>query len=865
MPELPSMRETVLGVFLHDIGKFAQRAAWREGRFSPATENLIQNILPQAPDGRFTHWHALYTAEFFEWLEQEYISLPGGLNPSQIRKVAVHHHNPGGSDPLEWLCAEADRLSAGMERKPKDEEFEMVTRGQGDYIRTALLSPFARVHIYKDRPPTRSEIPLAPLLPGKDVFPREVVETKEYPERYRQLWAKFLDEFRNIASGPNEELFEEALLSLSGRYQHAVPSSTKDQPDISLHDHAHAAAAVAAALYRWHEEDGSLDNAARIRDRQIPKFRFLAGDLSGIQSTLFQLAHQGVRGVNRILRARSFYMTLILEAAAMDARSAFGLPAFSLLQCAGGRFLILVPNLNSTESTVDALRRRIEPWIYRRWKGQLALNLALSSPFSADQLIRGHYPGLLRLLSACVENEKLRPFRTTLLHGAVHSYADYQEGWVCQACGVRPGSNRESTDAEEPLYRCDPCHQEYELGRILPEAVCIRWEGEPGDLSLEFWQDLVLHVDVERPRRLSASRSGWELWRPEQKDRLVPELPLRFVANYVPRITEADLAKAAYRSLSEQAGTCRPGDLKLFEQIATDDIVEHNGELRGVRRLAVLKADVDSLGMIFQRGLGPDISLSRTAALSRMMDFFFSACLPWLIAREFPSTYTVYAGGDDLLLIGPWRQTLHLALRLRSEFGRWVGNNPNITLSAGLELIKDNSPLNRAAEAAEMRLERSKARKNRAGNSLKDGVCAIDAAPQSWQEFEAQLERAEQLRLYLEQGRVSQALVFRLLGLDEERLEVELAAASRSSIPFPTVDLQKATWRARWGYQLVRNLLLDNAPRDERAKREEVASFLNGLLGLTADLRRTPEPAPPARTAVTVALFSYRTMTEEER
>ncbi|MCL6546972.1 MAG: type III-A CRISPR-associated protein Cas10/Csm1, partial [Bryobacteraceae bacterium] len=644
------MRETVLGVFLHDVGKFAQRADWREGRFSPATENLIQNILPQTPDGRFTHWHALYTAEFFEWLEEQHISLPGGLNPFLIRKVAVHHHNPGGSDPLEWLCAEADRLSAGMERKPKDEEFEKLTRGQGDYVRTALLSPFARVHIYKDRPPTRSEIPLAPLLPGEDVFPREVVETEGYPERYRELWAKFLNEFRHIASGPNEELFEEALLSLSRSYLHAVPSSTKDQPDISLHDHAHAAAAVGAALYRWHEEDGSLDNAARIRDRQIPKFRFLAGDLSGIQSTLFQLAHQGVRGVNRILRARSFYMTLILEAAAMDARSALGLPVFSLLQCAGGRFLILLPDLSSTESTVDALRGRIEPWIYRRWKGQLALNLALSPPFSADQLIRGHYVGLVGRLSACVENEKLRPFRTCLLHGAVHSDADYQEGWVCQACGVRPGSNRESTDAEEPLYRCDPCQQEYELGRILPKAVSIRWEGEPGALSLEFWQSLILHVDVERPQRLSSSRSGWELWRPEQNDRLVPELALRFVANYVPRLTEADLAKAAYRSLSEQARACQPGDLKLFEQIASDDIVEQNGELRGVRRLAVLKADVDNLGLIFQRGLGPDISLSRTAALSRMMDFFFSGCLPWLLAREFPSTYTVYAGGDDLLL-----------------------------------------------------------------------------------------------------------------------------------------------------------------------------------------------------------------------
>lgn len=860
----PSLRETILGVFLHDIGKFAQRAGWRDGRFSPAAERLLQNILPQSPGGRFTHWHALYTAEFFEWMEEEGLAFPGGLSRERVRAVAVHHHNPSESEPLEWLCAEADRLSSGMERKAKDEAFEAETGGRDAYIRTALESPFSRIHIYKDRPPRRSEVPLAPLAPGPDAIPREHADTGAYPELYRQLWHAFLTELTDALRGENLDVFEEALLSLSARYLHAIPSSTKDQPDISLHDHARAAAAVAAAMYRWHEENGSLGDPSKIRDREIPKFRMLAGDLSGIQDTLFQLAHQGVKGVNRILRARSFYMSLLVEAGALEARGVFGLPAFSVLQAAGGRFLLLVPDLSDAESRVESLRSRIEPWMYQRWRGQLTLNLALSAPFSGRGLTEGNYGGLMRELAACVENEKLRAFRTCVAGNAVHGDADYSKGWVCQACGARPGAERERDEEGQPVYRCTPCEEEHRLGSVLPRAVSIRWGGDRGECSLALWDGLALHLDTRRPHSLTGVISGWELWRHDENGRAVPEMGLRFAANYVPRLTREDLDRPVYRDLSEEARQLQPGDLKLFEQIAVDDVKEDGGKLRGVRRLGVLKADVDSLGLLLQLGLGERISLSRVAALSRMLDFFFTGHLNWLLAREFPSTYTVYAGGDDLLLIGPWRQTLQLALRLRREFGQWVGHNPNITISAGVELIKDNEPLNRSVAAAEARLERAKGRTGADRRTVKDGICAVDARPQGWEEFALQLERAERLRQYLAAGKVSQALIYRLLGFDEDRLEVELA--SRQETPLRPVEIEKAAWRARWGHQLVRNVLSGrNLPPEQRREREEIAAFLNELLGLTADLRRRPDPAPPARTAVAVALYSHRSFEGKER
>ena len=67
-----------------------------------------------------------------------------------------------------------------------------------------------------------------------------------------------------------------------------------------------------------------------------------------------------------------------------------------------------------------------------------------------------------------------------------------------------------------------------------------------------------------------------------------------------------------------------------------------------------------------------------------MLDLFFTGYLQSDCAGNYPQTYTVYAGGDDLLLIGPWRQMIVLATDLREQFRRYVGGNSNITLSAGL-------------------------------------------------------------------------------------------------------------------------------------------------------------------------------------
>lgn len=827
--ELPTIEETALGVFLHDIGKFMQRAHESPAEMDPAVLRRQADVLPSY-DGRPTHWHALWTDAFFERLGQ--IRLPG-VRLEQVRNVAAYHHRPSPNIPLTELAAEADRLSAGMDRKPRDEsqESEAVARTSQDYVRTALKNPFDVVDLGIGLgEPSGSEIPLGELVPGDQLLPQEQVNTGDYPARYRELWTSFFSDFVRACSLPNFDLFAEAVLSLSERYTFAIPSSTVDQPDISLHDHHRAAAAVAAALYRWHERDSEgLANSARIRDRSLKKFRFLAGDLSGIQRTLFRLAAEQIKGLNKILRARSLLIALIAESAALACRVQLGLPVFSVLQNAGGRFLLLVPNLSDVHEIVRQLRGQFDSWMRERYLGDLALIVALSEPFSGGDLLRENFPRLIDELRESVERAKLRAFESA---PSPVLRIDYPHG-ECKACGVRPASDA------SPDGRCEACEQEHELGGALPRLGVICWR-PAGAGRIPFFAGLSLDWRFEADRAFVDWYSAFRLYGAGEVD---DRLAVRFLAGHVPRLQAGETQKPAYRLLSEEARAVEVGELKTFEHIALDGLEQVNGELAGEPLLAVFKADVDRLGAIFSFGLR-DQTLSRFAALSRMMDLFFTGYLPELLARRFSSMYTVYAGGDDMLLIGPWRQTLEMAVALREKFAQWTGGNPNVTLSAAIELLKPQQPVGPAVRRAEERLEQAK--------KDKDRINAIVNEPVEWKVFAEALCHAESLNQWLREDLIRNAFLHRLLYFAEQR---RLAEGK-------PMDLKAADWPARWGYYLARQLR--RLPDGRQAEATRIRQLAHRLLGLDADLKQLALQAPP-RLAVTVALYRNRNPRETRR
>jgi CRISPR-associated protein Csm1 len=234
----------------------------------------------------------------------------------------------------------------------------------------------------------------------------------------------------------------------------------------------------------------------------------------------------------------------------------------------------------------------------------------------------------------------------------------------------------------------------------------IRFENDPFGIQVA-----IVRQDDEIPELLNGEKRVILYAINRTKDFIVPGVAstFRFLANAAPK------ALKPIRTIGEP--TVEPGDVLHFEAIA---------ELsRGAKRIGVLKADVDRLGLVMSEGLNEDDkskeqnellrpTLARVASLSRMLDLFFSGNLNRICQEVFESWketsrhknlndvddifYVMYSGGDDLFIVGPWDQTLELALRIQQDFSAFTGGNSNMTLSAGYIQVKSHYPAQKFAE-----------------------------------------------------------------------------------------------------------------------------------------------------------------------
>jgi CRISPR-associated protein Csm1 len=881
---LPTVEEVAVAGLLHDIGKLIQRAHGGQG-LPQRVRDRAGDVLPQH-QGRPSHWHALWSDLFFELCEgagdeAEALPWPKALDRARVRTLAVYHHAPlqdYRTAPhliLSELVTRADRLAAGQERKARDAAAEADAEegggearpdagGAGASARRAFLDTPLRAIVSAVRLDRGAEQehwhPPAALDPDA-IRPVPRPDAAAMAQGYRAVWEAFRAGWRDLCAraGGDAAAFEEGLLSLSERTLWAVPSSTVDEPDVSLHDHARAVAAFAAALFRLHEAAGDLDDARALRDGARPKFRFLVGDLSGLQRTLFRLRSEGVAGLAKLLRGRSLRFQLIADAALRRALAEFGMPMSGALQTAGGRFLALVPALPDAEPRLDTLRAEADEWFAAQYAGDLALGLALSEPFApwdlmprpdetAPDAALARSAAVRDRLAIAIETAKLRQLEGPAA-AAVLPLA-YPAG-DCPACGVRPAQGTAAGPGP-----CAACAAEIDTGARLPRARAVvigaRTEAADGLLGLSYLMPL--------GEGAADGGRGWRWLREAGKG----PAPLRAGPAWVARFGDGD--RERYAGLAKRAGLAleadeiEAGQIKTFQGLALDSCEDEGRQGRPM--LALLKGDVDRLGRIFAQGLGPRWSVARTAALSRMLDGYFALRLPALLAAEFPDSYTVYAGGDDFVIVAPWRQGFALAVRLAGDFRAFAGENPDLTFSLGIALFDPRTPVSIAAREAEDRLEAAKA----AGRNR---VSALEAEPMTWDAFARALDAAERFNGWLRDGTLSTGALYRLLALDDARQRIAADERRRRIAedrrrrgegegeqrePLPLARPGDYGWMGRLGYHLARLRPARGAGRMP----PEVLEACRALFGIGPDWRPGASPPPGARLALTHALYRNR-------
>lgn len=146
-------------------------------------------------------------------------------------------------------------------------------------------------------------------------------------------------------------------------------------------------------------------------------------------------------------------------------------------------------------------------------------------------------------------------------------------------------------------------------------------------------------------------------------------------------------------------------NLYVGDYAAKNSMDELAEQAAGVRRIAVCRMDVDNLGHAFISGFEQEnekdpvrrmryVNLSRTSAFSRQMSLFFKGYINGIL--EGLQVSIVYAGGDDVFLVGAWNDVLEAAQRIQRNLTTFSCGA--LTLSAGIGIFDPHYPIRLSAE-----------------------------------------------------------------------------------------------------------------------------------------------------------------------
>ena len=529
-------------------------------------------------------------------------------------------------------------------------------------------------------------------------------------------WTSFIEEITRFDSYVSQPTFPDCvtLLALVQKYLSLVPSPAAS--DVSLYAHIHVTAAVALCLLKGLSKaqlrTWLVDEANAAKETVAVMVR---GDFSGIQNFIYHITRPttdaSYRGVAKRLRGRSFYLMLLGDVITDWIVRRLGLTPANILFCGGGRFDLLIPQDSETLHILRECLKTVEAWLLQNFYGELGIQFVTCMVSAGDFM---DISQVYETLEYDLGQQKTQKWRDHVLDGDFHTPKsnDYHACAVCNLSVVNDSGDN-----------CPICDLHAAIGGKLPDAQWLAWiygTPPPSPASVRvgfeaFETTITLLNDKELPGLLPQSAPA-VVYRLNDANFMPPRyLPtVGWGFRFLPKT--APVALTPIPSSRNEEPT-KPGDVLDFDQIAALST--------GAQRLGVLKADVDHLGLVFSEGLRP-LTLARQATLSHSVDRYFAGRLNRLCDEVFADWkagagaehplrgkvshlfYILYAGGDDLFVVGPWDQIMELAQHLRGDFETYACRNPNVTLSAGVVQIKPHYPVQRFATLVSERLERAK-------------------------------------------------------------------------------------------------------------------------------------------------------------
>ena len=629
-----------IGSLLHDIGKVVYRAG----------------------DGR---QHSASGSDFLKETRADF-------DKDILNCVRYHHaaNLKGASvdkDALAYLTYFADNVAAAMDRRKSQE-------GEDGFDRTVPLGSVFNIlngnhgnSHYKQR-----------MMNPKEGINFPTTEPCAMDESfYNQVVDRIKDNLQGIDIS---EEYINSLLSVLEATLSFIPSSTskRELADISLYDHVKMTSAVAECCLQYMDSQDIMDYHEFLykdSDKRLwnePMFMLYSMDISGIQSFIYTI---GSKSALRSLRARSFYLEIVMEHIVDELLTKLNLSRSCLIYTGGGHCYMLLPNTDSVKNIVVDQCQLVNDWFMEHF--DTALYIADGyAPCSANNLKnepQGSYSKLFHTVSRNISEKKSHRYTAAQLIALNHHHREGKR--ECQVC-------RRSAD----LNKDDRC------------PICAALEKLSGDILYKDY-----FITTTEPAGLdSLPLPGGKFLRAGGST-LLKELmeSNTYVRSYT--VNEPYTGKHVTTKL--WVGRYTTGD--TFEELAKKS--------EGIERLAVLRADVDNLGNTFVSGFkdtgnGVYETLSRTASLSRQLSLFFKLHLNGILENGRSQIFSaggqrqvciVYSGGDDIFFVGAWNEVIDCFIDVKNALEEFTLGT--LTISGGIGLYDSSFPINRMAlEVAEL-------------------------------------------------------------------------------------------------------------------------------------------------------------------
>lgn len=633
----------VLGGLLHDVGKVIYR---------------------QGGDNR-KHSLSGYT-----FLKEE-----ACLKDQEVLDMVRFHHADAlknaqiPDDDMAYIVYIADNIASASDRRENDSDDVGFDRSMPLQTVFNILNGNQEELYYEPK-----------TLHPKDGINFPTREKKKFDEHfYTEVKDNLLSNLKGIKW--TQEYIHSLLEILEANLSY-VPSSTAkgEKGDISLFDHLKLTAAAASCIYAYLQEKNSENykallflNAAEFY--QEDAFLVYSMDISGIQDFIYTITSKNAM---KTLRARSFYLEIMMEHMIDGLLEALHLSRVNLIYSGGGHCYLLLPNTADTKERIAQYMAGVNRWLMEQFDVSLYVAYGFAA-CSADDLRNkpeGSYSKIFEQIGQQISAQKNHRYTAEdILRLNETEPADYSR-------------------------ECKVCKR---IGKVDEEGVC------PFCGAIENFSRNILYSDF------FAVIS-------EKEDGALP-LPGNFylVAGdreaIEGRMKETESFVKVYGKNRFYTGKCLSTKLWVGDYTAGQSFEEYAQKAEGIERIGILRADVDNLGHAFVAGFenagnhNRYVTLSRTAALSRQLSLFFKLHINRILSEEGYSiegepkkgrnATICYSGGDDLFIVGVWNEVLELAIDIRRSFARFSQNT--LTIGAGIGIYEPKYPISVIAqEVAEL-------------------------------------------------------------------------------------------------------------------------------------------------------------------